>query len=249
MWAFGARAVPILHFSFVITSQIIMKKCLFILLLLVGATAMAKDCDCELKKELPEKTDYCFQDQKQFPQLCAAFVDRQSYFYLILKGKKITKIEPNQELEGTAQLLDLVSRYKIKKAIDVLFVKAALADWQVARYKIGFVFTESGLGIKKLKEGQGEKPQQGQKATVHYTGWLEDGTKFDSSVDRGTPFSFQVGGRVIDGWNEGITHLPVGTKALLRIPPELGYGNRGAGGGAIPPGATLIFEIEVLEVN
>ena len=97
--------------------------------------------------------------------------------------------------------------------------------------------------------GTGETAVAGKVARVHYTGWLTDGTKFDSSVDRNTPFEFRLGAhRVIKGWDEGVEGMKVGGKRQLRIPPELGYGDRGAGG-RIPPGATLIFDIELLEVR
>ncbi|MBI2068233.1 MAG: FKBP-type peptidyl-prolyl cis-trans isomerase [Deltaproteobacteria bacterium] len=106
--------------------------------------------------------------------------------------------------------------------------------------------TASGLKYIVLKEGTGVSPQPGQTITVHYTGWLTDGTKFDSSVDRGTPFQFQVGmGHVIKGWDEGVLMMKVGEKRKLIIPPQLGYGERGAGG-VIPSNATLVFEVELL---
>jgi len=108
--------------------------------------------------------------------------------------------------------------------------------------------TTSGLQIAKLAEGNGAMPKAGDRVTVHYTGWLTDGSKFDSSVDRGQPFVFVIGrGQVISGWDQGVATMKVGDKVRLTIPPELGYGARGAGG-VIPPNATLIFEVELLGV-
>jgi FKBP-type peptidyl-prolyl cis-trans isomerase FkpA len=109
--------------------------------------------------------------------------------------------------------------------------------------------TGSGLQIEKLVEGTGAAPKTGDRVTVHYTGWLTDGRKFDSSVDRGQPFVFTIGrGQVIRGWDQGVAAMRVGDKARLTIPPELGYGARGAGG-VIPPDATLFFEVELLDVS
>jgi FKBP-type peptidyl-prolyl cis-trans isomerase len=108
------------------------------------------------------------------------------------------------------------------------------------------VTTSSGLQYIDLTIGAGATAQAGQNVSVHYTGWLENGKKFDSSVDRGQPFSFPLGaGRVIKGWDEGVQGMKVGGKRKLIIPSNLGYGARGAGG-AIPPNATLIFEVELL---
>lgn len=109
--------------------------------------------------------------------------------------------------------------------------------------------TESGLEIEDLVVGTGQEPQAGSTVSVHYTGWLVDGTKFDSSLDRGTPFDFVLGkGQVIRGWDEGVASMKVGGKRKLTIPPEMAYGERGAGS-VIPPGATLVFEVELLEVR
>jgi len=112
-----------------------------------------------------------------------------------------------------------------------------------------YTTTESGLKYYDFEEGTGDTPETGQQVVVHYTGWLEDGTKFDSSLDRGTPFPFTLGvGQVIPGWDEGVATMKVGGKRQLVIPADLAYGDDGAGG-TIPPGATLIFEIELLEIN
>ena len=111
------------------------------------------------------------------------------------------------------------------------------------------VTTDSGLQYVDITEGTGAMPQAGQRVTVHYTGTLEDGTKFDSSRDRGRPFTFQIGvGQVIKGWDEGVSTMRVGGQRKLVIPAELGYGSRGAGG-VIPPNATLIFDVELLRIG
>lgn len=108
--------------------------------------------------------------------------------------------------------------------------------------------TDSGLKFEDLVEGEGAEAITGQQVKVHYTGWLTDGTRFDSSLDRDDPFSFPLGGgRVIRGWDEGVQGMKVGGKRKLTIPPQLGYGAAGAGG-VIPPNATLVFEVELLEL-
>lgn len=115
--------------------------------------------------------------------------------------------------------------------------------------EMNYTKTDSGLEYVITEKGNGELAAAGSRIKVHYTGSLEDGTKFDSSLDRGEPFTFELGaGMVIKGWDEGFTLLHVGDKAILKIPPHLGYGERGAGG-VIPPNATLIFDIELLEVK
>ncbi len=109
--------------------------------------------------------------------------------------------------------------------------------------------TPSGLEVHEVERGFGEAARAGKTVSVHYTGYLQDGTKFDSSVDRGQPFSFRLGaGKVIRGWDEGLAGLKVGGRRRLVIPPDLGYGARGAGR-LIPPNATLVFDVELLEVR
>jgi peptidylprolyl isomerase len=137
-----------------------------------------------------------------------------------------------------------------------LFVSAillALAVAPLSALAAGEVTTPSGLRIIDVKPGAGPVPQAGQTVTVNYTGWLfvdgKKGKKFDSSVDRGEPFSFTLGqGQVIRGWDEGLATMHIGGKRTLIIPPDLGYGASGAGGD-IPPGATLMFDIDLLGVK
>jgi len=112
-----------------------------------------------------------------------------------------------------------------------------------------WVTTSDGLKYADIKEGTGAVAKAGQKVSVHYTGWLTTGKKFDSSVDRKEPFEFTLGaGQVIKGWDEGVAGMKVGGKRQLQIPPELGYGAHGAGG-VIPPNATLIFDVELLAIK
>jgi len=124
----------------------------------------------------------------------------------------------------------------------------ALPFWAVAEETP--TETASGLKYVDLKKGNGASPKKGQNVLVHYTGWLKkNGKKFDSSVDRGDPFAFRIGvGQVIRGWDEGVLSMKVGGKRKLIIPPKLGYGARGAGS-LIPPNATLIFEVELLDLR
>src|SRR5947209_12676795 len=140
-------------------------------------------------------------------------------------------------------------RRRILTAALALFASASNAIAQSGKP----MTTPSGLQITDTKVGTGASPKTGQTCVMHYTGWLYQngakGQKFDSSVDRGQPFEFPIGvKRVIAGWDEGVASMKVGGKRTLVIPPELGYGARGAGG-VIPPNATLIFEVELLDVK
>lgn len=131
---------------------------------------------------------------------------------------------------------------------DVELLKIAGNPWQEVKIPADAVKTKSGLLYVDTKAGTGDEAKSGQNVTVHYTGVLQkNGKKFDSSVDRNEPFTFKLGaGEVIKGWDEGVAGMKMGGKRTLYIPAELGYGQRGAGGGVIPPNAMLVFEVELL---
>ncbi len=191
-----------------------------------------------------EEYDYCFVDE-QFDNICAQFGINQSNF--LIKSAKKPRPIPIEGEYGLNYLLQISNDNKLKvSAYEILFIERALKGWEIEQRKFGYSYTESGLGYRITTEGAGEIPQNEEKVSVHYTGFLEDGTKFDSSHDRNKPFSFSLGsGQVIGGWEEGIALLKRGSKALLRIPPNLGYGSRKIG--AIPANSILYFEIELLK--
>ena len=129
-----------------------------------------------------------------------------------------------------------------------LFIMTSCATISPVVGSDGYLTSETGLQYKDLVVGDGDVAEEKDRVAVHYTGLLVDGTKFDSSLDKGLPFEFKVGaGQVIKGWDEGIAGMKEGGKRLLRIPPELAYGSSGAGD-VIPPDATLLFEVELVEV-
>ena len=157
---------------------------------------------------------------------------------IIRKGEKAKKFDSKAIFDKELEKLEKQAAEKAKKAkkaIDAL--------------KKGAKVTSSGLAYKIIKKGTGAKAEAGKTVSVHYTGKLSNGTKFDSSYDRNQPIEFELGrGRVIKGWDEGISLLNVGSKATFIIPPDLAYGARGAGG-VIPPNATLIFDVELVEIK
>lgn len=154
----------------------------------------------------------------------------------------VGQVGSKQNTAIAAQLTQTPPAPTILTENNILIASNTMSDANV-------VTTSSGLKYVELKEGTGATPQSGQTVEVHYVGTLEDGTKFDSSRDRGQPFSFKIGvGQVIKGWDEGLSTMKVGGRRQLIIPPELGYGSRGAGG-VIPPNATLNFDVELLGVK
>jgi peptidylprolyl isomerase len=152
-----------------------------------------------------------------------------------------TTVAAEQSSQGTADNLDNLHNQKN--------IPADTTTNPMTPNESGLITTPSGLQYKEIVLGTGAMPEPGQTVVVHYTGTLTDGKKFDSSVDRNQPFSFRIGtGQVIKGWDEGLSTMRVGGKRQLIIPPDLGYGARGAGG-VIPPNATLVFDVELLRIG
>ena len=157
---------------------------------------------------------------------------------IIRKGENAKKFDSKAIFDKELEKLEKQAAEKAKKAKEV-----------IDALKKGAKVTSSGLAYKIIKKGTGAKAEAGKTVSVHYTGKLSNGTKFDSSYDRNQPIEFELGrGRVIKGWDEGISLLNVGSKATFIIPPDLAYGARGAGG-VIPPNATLIFDVELVEIK
>ena len=195
------------------------------------------------------------------------FITHKATPWLDNKHSVFGHVIAGQDVVNTIEQDDLINSIKIiregKKAqeFDAASVFKEYQERKIARLKEqeeqfaetlkklkkDAITTESGLKYIILQEGLGNTPYPGQTVKVHYTGFLLNGTKFDSSYDRDKPFEFILGGRVIPGWNEGIQLLKIGAKAKFMIPPDLAYGSSGAGG-VIPPNATLIFEVELLEI-
>ncbi len=220
--------------------------CCFILLM--SSCYLSVFGQCNSCKSVPGFTsDYCYVDTL-FQGYCGQFSSDQHYFVL-QHGKKLKNIPAFEDFELT-NLISIANDKKLKiSAGEILFIQRATKAWSLAKRDIGMNYTDSGLGYKIIKPGGGPLPQKGQMVKVQYRGTLSDGTIFDDSWQRGEPIAFPLGtGRVIKGWDEGISLLNIGTRAILKIPPDLGYGSRGAGT-TIPPNATLYFDVEVVGVE
>ncbi len=201
---------------------------------------------CEVCETAKTEKMYCYSNEN-FKNYCGTFTDGVSSF-------KLTKKKKTKHINFTAKaefkdFLALVNDKKLKlSAADLLFIQEALKTWETEQRELGQVYTDSGLGIKILKKGTGVVPKAGQNISVHYTGFLTNGETFDSSVKRGKPFKFQLGkGQVIKGWDEAFATLNVGSKALIKIPPKLGYGARQRG--PIPANSIMFFEVELIGVD
>jgi len=180
-------------------------------------------------------------------------VSADSFFAKFVKQPRPAFIDSNSVLYFDVKLKDFMTMEQMMKKREEENAQKLQAETVViAKYiadnKITVQPTESGLYLIETTKGKGPKPTAGQKVKVHYTGMLLDGTKFDSSVDRGQPFEFTIGqGQVIKGWDEALPMLSKGSKARLIIPSTIGYGERGAGQ-VIPPFSPLVFDVELLEI-
>ncbi|MEZ4684719.1 MAG: FKBP-type peptidyl-prolyl cis-trans isomerase [Bacteroidia bacterium] len=220
---------------------------------------------------LPEgfEADYCF-THNTMPGYCAQFkLGDDSFYFQKKEGREGMKLM----LQGSMDMEDLFAFFgdkanQIKKANESLFILKALESWNmkkktlVADQAAEQVFSEaalqalefeqkypSGLKIHIVNQGEGPLPKKGQNVSVHYRGYLLNGKVFDESYKRGQPIAFPLGmGRVIKGWDEAISTLNMGTRALIYLPAEIAYGERGAGGD-IPPGATLVFDVVLMDIQ
>lgn len=206
---------------------------------------------------------HCYQDVDQ-PGKCAMFMDDKPTFYFEDKNRKKKRVVevtlPSQlAAPGIPYLAQLGGNSDLRlTGSDMLFLRDAINNWRFVEairnwnpevLKEGYAIRESGLAYRIITQGQGDLPQAGQKVKVHYTGYFTDGKKFDSSLDRQAPFVFPLGkGQVIKGWDEGVALMRPGSRFLFRIPGDLAYGERGFPG-AIPPNATLFFDVKFLSVE
>jgi len=195
-----------------------------------------------------QKPDFCYTSDL-FPDKCVQFTinNANCTFYPSAKAKTPWSLRILSEINEES-LAAVIKQESKLSAQDLAFLIGAYQKWNTARLDLGFTFLPNGLGYKLVQEGDGKLPEKNKKVKVHYKGYLEDGTQFDSSFDRNEPIEITLGvGQVIKGWDEGIGLFKVGSKGVLKIPSTLGYGSRGVG--SIPPNATLFFDIEVISAE
>jgi FKBP-type peptidyl-prolyl cis-trans isomerase len=230
------------------------------LLLLLPLSLLAQ---CDKCPQIPgDLSDYCYSNP-DFPGRCARLTqDSQEFWFQDINRKKTQALKlamPDLSKTTLDQYLLMLAADKAAKwtSADLLFLRNALSTWDamevvrkfdLARVNEDFTLLPSGLAYRLLVRGTGKMPQPGKMVNVHYTGRLADGTKFDSSLDRKQTYGFMLGAKkVIAGWDEGIALFPVGSRVLLRVPPELGYGAKAIG--TIPPKSVLYFEVEIISAE
>jgi peptidyl-prolyl cis-trans isomerase A (cyclophilin A) len=185
---------------------------------------------------------------------------KHTVFGHVVEGQEVVDMVAGNDILETLEILRVGEEAEKWNAVEAFrtfegsrakreAAERAAAEEAMEKLAAGFDKTDSGLRYKMIQKGSGKKAEAGKTVSVHYTGQLEDGKVFDSSYPRKKPIEFPLGrGNVIEGWDEGIALLQVGDKARFVIPSHLGYGSRGAGG-AIPPNATLIFDVELMDVK
>lgn len=235
----------------------------FLLSILGLFTYFAVQAQCDPCSPVPGETiDFCYTDT-EMPDRCAQFsFDAATFQYENPSRKKnpvlTLPVPATEDPATTVYLTQLAVDKKLKLSTsDIIFIERALerrADWMAIKswnkeqVNQGFTIAPSGLAYKVLTEGNGLQAFKGKRVSVHYTGYLLDGKKFDSSRDRGKEFQFTLGaGQVIQGWDEGVAMMKVGSRYLFRLPPDLAYGDRGFPG-AIPPKSTLYFDVQLIDV-
>ncbi len=235
------------------------------LLLLTVFTGQFSFAQCEFCHPPQGRTvDYCYQDQN-LNGFCAMFKEGQRSFYFENENRKKKQVSevylPTDMTKGPsiAYMSDLQKSKKLKLTTKELFFIyqaiqkwgkiEALRTWNAGEMEAGYTIKDNGLAYKVIRMGTGALPTQGQTAVVHYTGYLLDGKKFDSSRDRKAPFEFRLGkGQVIKGWDQGVAMMPVGSRFIFRLPADLAYGAREIPN-VIPANSTLIFDVELISLK
>ncbi len=237
----------------------------FLTLIFALSVASGLQAQCDgCKQVTAEVIDYCYQEA-DFSNRCVQFTEDAATFYYLDYNRAqgnvmklalpaelakpdntyLNSLDPDKKLNLSAVDLSLMEH-----AIARWREMEALRKWDRAIMDDGMQQRPSGLAYKPIIVGKGKLPVRGKKVNVHYTGYLESGEKFESSLDRRQTLQFALGlGQVIKGWDEGLSIMTVGSRYLLRIPPALGYGAAGAGEGDIPPNATLYFDIQLISAE